>query len=143
MDQPVDEKKSKYHGSLDYLQRLNQICIYLNGISIYEPKENTLSARINLWKSHYKLLKDFFKELSPLMDSDEYQHNIEIRNSFEIYFLKIERQRIISAGTILGPKITNLTLKLDDWEMQLRSFQARRGLLMPDADETERTEDEL
>jgi len=132
--------KSKFHGSLDYLNRLNELCSSLDIIKVRRVNCNNYSSIVNNWKTHFWILKSFFCELSEVMPKETKKLHLDKSRSIETQMNGAINSINKSSGSYI--KVPNFYSTLDDWEIDLREFKSFKGLTMPDIDNNDDAADE-
>lgn len=117
--------QTQYHGGFFYIERIHKILINLNEVTA--RRTNNATQMINDLRLNYNLLNDLFKELSAKMNKplrDEHIMASEtLKKKLEIITKDFQRTKQVPM---------ELELKLDGWEVELRSFAEKKGLLVPD-----------
>lgn len=123
-----DTTQTEFNGALAYIYRLDGIMKNLNQVTAMRSSE--AGHMLQLLRTNYNLLNDLFKELYPKMKEDKSnmaKDHLDASERLKEYleFAQVQFER---NGTI-SPEIEKI---FDRWEIELRHFAEKKGLLAPD-----------
>lgn len=117
--------QAQFHGGFFYIERIHKILLRLNEVTA--RRNNDAAQMAADLRVNYNLLNDLFKELSGKMDKKIRAEHLEaaqlLKNDLEKTVNTYKTERTIPA---------KFEQKLDGWELELRQFAEKKGLLVPD-----------
>lgn len=117
--------QTEFNGAVAYIYRLDAIMKKLNEVTA--ARTNDAQKMIYLLRINYNLLNDLFKELYPKMEGEVATNHLEA---------SIEMKKLLEEVTNNFEKRGQLSNEIettfDRWEIELRQFADKKGLLAPD-----------
>lgn len=124
------EKKSQYHGGMQYLERIDAIlkAIDQTSISFSTDQPTWCGLTCAAWQTKHSLLVVLFKEIYPKLTDKEKKYHNEMQLKAATNFTK-------GRSEMVNPKISRIDSTFmgifDKWEKELRELVNAKGLLMP------------
>jgi hypothetical protein len=117
--------QTEFNGAVAYIYRLDAIMKKLNEVTA--ARTNDAQRMVYLLRINYNLLNDLFKELYPKMEGqialDHLEASTKLKEILEAAINNFERR---------GQLNNELESQFDRWEIELRQFADKKGLLAPD-----------
>lgn len=117
--------QAQFHGGFFYIERIHKILMAINEIT---ARRNDNAAHMASYlRVNYNLLNDLFKELSGKMPDKLKKDHLEASQ-----IIKTKLEKVIKDYKTKKEIPMELELLLDGWEVELRAFAEKKGLLVPD-----------